>query len=97
MWQLSQAGTLPPDAAEALARARAAGVPIAPGTDAGPAARLDYIPKTAADQGLLDLVHTGQDVTKIQADAERDRWFTADEAKEYGLIDKVILKRGEIR
>lgn len=41
--------------------------------------------------------HTGQDVTKIQADAERDRWFTADEAKEYGLIDKVILKRGEIR
>ena len=41
--------------------------------------------------------HTGQTVEKIQADAERDRWFTADEAKEYGLIDKVILKRGEIR
>ena len=40
--------------------------------------------------------HTGQTVEKIQADAERDRWFTADEAKEYGLVDKVIVKRGEI-
>jgi ATP-dependent Clp protease protease subunit len=41
--------------------------------------------------------HTGQTVEKIQADAERDRWFTAEEAKEYGLVDKVIVKRGEIR
>jgi ATP-dependent Clp protease protease subunit len=32
----------------------------------------------------------------IQADSERDRWFTADEAKAYGLVDNVILKRGEI-
>jgi ATP-dependent Clp protease protease subunit len=32
----------------------------------------------------------------VQADSERDRWFTADQAKEYGLVDKVILKRGEI-
>jgi len=41
--------------------------------------------------------HTGQDLSKIQADSERDRWFTAEEAVEYGLVDKVILKRGEIR
>jgi len=34
--------------------------------------------------------HTGQPVEKIQADSERDRWFTADEAKDYGFIDKVI-------
>ena len=40
--------------------------------------------------------HTGQAIEKIQADAERDRWFTASEAVEYGLVDKVILKRGEI-
>ncbi|NCZ87939.1 MAG: ATP-dependent Clp protease proteolytic subunit, partial [Actinobacteria bacterium] len=25
------------------------------------------------------------------------RWFTAEQAKEYGLVDKVIVKRGEIR
>ncbi len=41
--------------------------------------------------------HTGQDVSKIQADSERDRWFTAEQAKEYGLVDNVIFKRGEIR
>ena len=40
--------------------------------------------------------HTGQPIEKIQADAERDRWFTASEAVDYGLVDKVILKRGEI-
>jgi ATP-dependent Clp protease protease subunit len=34
---------------------------------------------------------------EIQADSERDRWFTAEEAKDYGLVDKVIVRRGEIR
>ncbi|MFM8508356.1 MAG: ATP-dependent Clp protease proteolytic subunit, partial [Actinomycetota bacterium] len=34
---------------------------------------------------------------EIQRDSERDRWFTAEQAKEYGLVDKVIVKRGEIR
>jgi ATP-dependent Clp protease protease subunit len=45
----------------------------------------------------LTALHTGQPIEKIQADAERDRWFTADEAVDYGLVDKVILRRGEIR
>ena len=40
--------------------------------------------------------HSGQPLEKIQADSERDRWFTADEAKAYGLVDKVIVRRGEI-
>ena len=44
----------------------------------------------------LTAFHTGQDVTKIQADAERDRWFTATEAVDYGLVDRVISKRGQI-
>jgi len=34
--------------------------------------------------------HTGQDVERIEADSDRDRWFTADEAKDYGFIDAVI-------
>lgn len=33
--------------------------------------------------------HSGQTVETIEADSDRDRWFTADEAKEYGLIDHV--------
>ena len=45
----------------------------------------------------LTAFHTGQEVAKIQADSERDRWFTADQAKDYGLVDMVISKRGEVR
>ena len=56
--------------------------------------QLGYTKRRMAE---LTAFHTGQEVSKIQADAERDRWFTAEEAKEYGLIDKVIVKRGEIR
>jgi ATP-dependent Clp protease protease subunit len=40
--------------------------------------------------------HTGQSVEQIEADSERDRWFTADQAKDYGIIDEVINRRGEI-
>jgi ATP-dependent Clp protease protease subunit len=40
--------------------------------------------------------HTGQPYDKVVQDADRDRWFGAEEAKEYGLIDHVIVKRGEI-
>jgi ATP-dependent Clp protease protease subunit len=34
--------------------------------------------------------HTGQPVERIEADSDRDRWFTAEEAREYGFIDNVI-------
>ena len=34
--------------------------------------------------------HTGQPIERIEADSDRDRWFTADEALQYGFIDKVI-------
>ncbi len=35
--------------------------------------------------------HTGQSVEKIATDSSRDYWMTADEAKEYGLIDEVLI------
>lgn len=41
--------------------------------------------------------HSGHTVAEVQADSERDHWFSAEEAKNYGLVDKVIVKRGEIR
>jgi ATP-dependent Clp protease, protease subunit len=34
--------------------------------------------------------HTGQTVERIETDSDRDRWFTAEEAREYGFIDRVI-------
>ena len=36
--------------------------------------------------------NTGQKLSKIEQDVERDFWMTADEAKAYGLVDKVIEK-----
>ena len=41
--------------------------------------------------------HTGQPVDQIEKDSDRDRWFTAEQAKDYGIIDNVIVKRGEMR
>ncbi|MGC9022885.1 MAG: ATP-dependent Clp protease proteolytic subunit, partial [Dissulfurimicrobium sp.] len=38
-------------------------------------------------------VHTGQPLGKIQEDTERDYFMGGEEAKNYGLIDKVITKR----
>ncbi|MBQ6939679.1 MAG: ATP-dependent Clp endopeptidase proteolytic subunit ClpP [Alistipes sp.] len=44
---------------------------------------------------LYDILsaHSGVSVEKIEADADRDYWLTAAEAKEYGLIDNVLTKR----
>ena len=39
--------------------------------------------------------NTGKDYDVIAADTERDNWMTAEEAKEYGLIDRVVYKREE--
>jgi ATP-dependent Clp protease, protease subunit len=40
----------------------------------------------------LTAAQTGQTVEKITADADRDRWFTAQEALEYGFIDHVVSR-----
>ena len=36
--------------------------------------------------------HTGQTVETIEKDSDRDRWFTAKEALEYGFVDHVVSK-----
>jgi ATP-dependent Clp protease protease subunit len=40
--------------------------------------------------------HTGQTVEQITIDSDRDNWFTADEAKEYGFVDKVVRSAGQV-
>jgi ATP-dependent Clp protease protease subunit len=37
--------------------------------------------------------HTGQPVGQVEADVDRDRFMTADEAREYGIVDDVIAAR----
>ena len=40
--------------------------------------------------------HSGQSVEQITKDADRDKWFTAEEAKEYGLIDAIMTSANEV-
>ena len=40
--------------------------------------------------------HTGQTVETIERDSDRDRWFTADEAQEYGFVDQVVSSAGQV-
>jgi len=39
--------------------------------------------------------HTGQDLDQIERDSDRDRWFTAEEAKEYGFVDQVFSRAAQ--
>jgi ATP-dependent Clp protease protease subunit len=46
---------------------------------------------------LLDRLiarHTGQDLEKVTKDTDRDYILTADEAKEYGIVDEILTTRG---
>src|SRR5436190_3013327 len=47
---------------------------------------------------LFELIsaHTGQPLERVETDADRDRWFTADQALEYGFIDKVVANAGQV-
>ena len=40
--------------------------------------------------------HTGQPVEKIAEDVDRDRFMSPEEARDYGLIDRIIQKKGEV-
>lgn len=50
----------------------------------------ERILKIKEDLNKILAKHTGQDIKKIAEDTERDNFMTADEAKKYGIIDKVI-------
>ena len=41
--------------------------------------------------------HTGQSLATIESDSLRDRWFTAEEARSYGLIDRVVTSLADVR
>ena len=47
---------------------------------------------------LFELIskHTGQPLDRVEQDADSDRWFTADQALEYGFIDKVVANAGQV-
>ena len=49
--------------------------------------------KTREQLNRIYADRTGQSVERIAADMERDFWMTAEEAKKYGLVDKIIDTR----
>lgn len=52
-----------------------------------------YIKKTLAERIAF---HTGQTVQQIETDSDRDRWFTAEEARDYGFVDQVVRNATEV-
>ncbi|WP_333776346.1 ATP-dependent Clp protease proteolytic subunit [Streptomyces sp. IBSBF 3136] len=50
----------------------------------------EYLLRTKRRMAELTAFHSGQTFETITRDADRDRWFTPEEAKEYGLIDEII-------
>ena len=57
------------------------------------AEQIIYLKRMMAERIAL---HTGQPLERIEADSDRDRWFTAEEAKEYGFIDQVIERAADV-
>jgi ATP-dependent Clp protease protease subunit len=56
------------------------------------AEQMRYVKKTLSE---LTARHTGQPLEKILKDADRDHWYTAREAKEYGFVDHVVSSAQE--
>jgi ATP-dependent Clp protease protease subunit len=52
-----------------------------------------YIKRTMAERIAF---HTGQTIEQIELDFDRDRWFTADEANDYGFVDRVVRSATEV-
>ena len=53
----------------------------------------EQILKTRARLNRILAENTGKPIEQIERDCDRDHWLTAEEAREYGLIDQVIYKR----
>ena len=51
------------------------------------------IEKTRAELISIIAQHSGQSYDKVFADADRDFWMTAEEARQYGMVDKILSKK----
>jgi len=56
------------------------------------AIQADLFRRTKKELNELQAQHTGQTVEQINKDSDRDRWFTAEEALEYGFVDHVVTR-----
>ena len=65
------------------------------GTAADIAIQAEQFATIKKQMNELNAEHTGQTVEQIEADADRDKWFTAEAAKDYGLVDHVISRASQ--
>ena len=66
------------------------------GTAADIEIQADMLTKHKREMAELIAEHTGQDVERIEADSDRDRWFTAEEARAYGFVDHVLTRTSQL-
>ena len=66
------------------------------GTASDIAIQAEQYKLTKREMAELIAQQTGQPVEQIERDSDRDRWFTAEQAKDYGIIDRVIVRRGQM-
>ena len=62
------------------------------GTASDIAIRAEVYAKWKLEMAQITAEQTGQALEKVTADADRDAWFTAEEAREYGFIDHVVSR-----
>jgi ATP-dependent Clp protease protease subunit len=65
------------------------------GTASDIAIRAEVLNKWKREMAELTAEQTGQTVEQITQDADRDRWFTAEEARQYGFIDQVVNRASQ--
>ncbi|WP_175399982.1 ATP-dependent Clp protease proteolytic subunit [Tsukamurella pseudospumae] len=67
------------------------------GTAADIAIQAELYRKTKIEMNRLNAQFTGQPIEKIEADADRDNWFTAEEARDYGFVDHVVSRASAVK
>ena len=66
------------------------------GTASDIAIQAEQFKLTKTEMSELIAEHTGQNVEQIRQDSERDRWFTAHQALEYGFVDHVVSRVAQV-
>ena len=66
------------------------------GTESDIAIQAELFRRHKQEMAQLIAGHTGQTVERIMTDFDRDRWFSAQEAKDYGFVDHVISRAGQL-
>jgi ATP-dependent Clp protease protease subunit len=66
------------------------------GTASDIAIQAEQFKLTKVEMAKLIAEHTGQSLEQVQADSERDRWFTAEAAREYGFVDHVVSRLAQV-